>query len=152
EDRTAVAATYWQHLWDEYAGLPLHCALDLVLAAHLCVQLLDVDIDLACRADVANLEAVGAEAVFDEAGLLDRAPVLALVVDLEAGRRRPDVTRMAEREVAPLMHITAGDQPQIDTREHLDQPRTRRLRHVADRGLGCLGIVGQMEKHRLVQE
>ena len=32
------------------------------------------------------------------------------------------------------------------------KPRARRLRHVADRGLRRLGVVGQVEKHRLVQE
>ena len=48
-----------------------------MLAAHLGEQLFDIDIDLARGADVADFKAVGREAVLDEAGLLDRDPVLA---------------------------------------------------------------------------
>ena len=48
--------------------------------------------------------------------------------------------------------VTAGDEAQIDSPEHLDQPRSRWLRHVADRGLRQLGVVGRVEEQRLVQE
>ena len=56
-----------------------------MLAAHLDEQLLDVDVDLAGGPDVADLEAVGLEAVLHEPDLLDGDPVLARIVDLEAG-------------------------------------------------------------------
>ena len=51
---------------------------ELVLAAHLGEQLLDIDIDLAGGADVADFKAVGREAILDEPDFLDRDPVLAL--------------------------------------------------------------------------
>ena len=56
-----------------------------MLAADLGAQLLDVDIDLARGPDVANLEAVGLEAVLHEPDLFDGDTVLARIVDLEAG-------------------------------------------------------------------
>src|SRR4051812_25925525 len=100
----------------------------LMLAAHLHQQLLDIDIDLACRADVADLKAV---AVLDEPDFLDRDAVLTRVVDPEPGRWRPDVAGVAIAEVTALVHMTAGDEAQIDARKHLDQSRARWLRHVA---------------------
>jgi hypothetical protein len=48
----------------------------------------------------------------------------------------------AEGEIAALVHVAAGDQPQIDLAQHLDQPRAHRLRDVADRGRRQFGIVG----------
>src|SRR6266567_2089483 len=123
-----------------------------MLAAHLGEEFFDIEINLARGADVADLKTVGLEAILDEAGLLDRDPVLARIVDLETGRRCPDVPRMAEREVTALVHVTAGDEAQIDMRKHLDQSRARRLRHISDRGLRRLSIVGQIEKQWLVQE
>ncbi|MGY4459775.1 hypothetical protein ACVWYI_003735 [Bradyrhizobium sp. LB13.1] len=52
-----------------------------MLTTDLSEQLLDIDIDLAGRPDVADLKAVGLEAVLHEPDLLDRDPVLARVVD-----------------------------------------------------------------------
>src|SRR4051812_36451747 len=123
-----------------------------MLAVHLGEQLLDIDVDLAGGPDVANLEAVGLEAVLHEPDLLDRDPVLARIVDLEAGRRRPDVAGVAPGKVAPLVHVTAGDEAQGDMCKHLDQPRAGRLRRIADRRLRRLGFVGPVEKYRLVYE
>src|SRR5262252_5532555 len=102
---------------------------------HLCEDLLDVDIALTVRPDVADLKAVGLEAVFDEAGFLDPDPLLALVVDDEARRRRPDVSDTAKSVVAPLMDVAAGDEAQVDARKHLDQALPCRLRYVADGGV-----------------
>ncbi len=49
---------------------------------------------------------------------------------------------MLEGVVAALVHMAAADQAPIDLAEHLDQAAARRLRHVAERGLGALRIVG----------
>lgn len=44
-----------------------------MLAAHLGKELLNIDIDLARRADVADFKAIRGEAVLDEAGFLSRS-------------------------------------------------------------------------------
>jgi hypothetical protein len=56
------------------------------------------------------------------------------------------------REIAALMDVAGGDQPQIDRAQHVDQPAPRRLRDVPYRGRRKLGIVGRVEIERLVQE
>ena len=78
----------------EAASLPVRSA-DASARSGLRQQLIQIDIDLARRADVADFEAVGLEAVLDQPGLLDRDPSCACRDD-EAGRRCPDVPRMAE--------------------------------------------------------
>ena len=70
----------------------------------------------------------------------------------EAGRRRPDVADAAPGEVAPLVHVPAGHQPQIDAAEHLDQAGARRLRDVADRCGRQFRIVRRIQEQRLVDE
>ena len=61
-----------------------------------------------------DLETVGLEAVFDQADLLGADPLLQRVRNDEAGRGRPDVADVPIGEIAALMHVAAGDQPQID--------------------------------------
>ena len=80
---------------------------------------------------------------------LMRDPVLPRIGNDEAGRRRPDMTGVAIGEIAALVHVAAGDQPQIDRAEHLDQPLPRRLRHVADRGRPSSGSSGELRNSGL---
>ena len=60
-------------------------------------QRIQIDIDLARRPDVADLKAVGLEAVFHQPDFLDADHFLHPVGNDEAGRRRPDVADVAHR-------------------------------------------------------
>ena len=59
---------------------------------------------------------------------------------------------VAKGEIAPLMDVARGDQPQVDRAEHLDQVAACRLWHIADCCRLALGIVGRGQVERLVQE
>jgi hypothetical protein len=62
------------------------------------------------------------------------------------------VAGAAKGEVAPLMDVARGDQPQINRRKHLDQILAPGLRNVAYCGSFKLGIFGRVQIKRLVQE
>ena len=49
---------------------------------------------------------------------------------------------VAKGEVAPLMDVAGGDQPQINLRKHFDQILAPGLRDVADRRSFNLGLSG----------
>src|SRR5260370_11633696 len=59
---------------------------------------------------------------------------------------------MAKSEIAALVDVARGDQPQVDLAQHVDQPAACGLGDVAYRRLGKFGIAGRVEKERLVQE
>ena len=71
-------------------------------------QLIQVDIDLARRADVADFETVRRETIFHQPGFLQRDPFLALVGHDEAGGRRPDMTDVAVSEIAALVDVAGS--------------------------------------------
>ena len=85
-------------------------------------QCIEVDIDLARRADMPDLEGVGSKSIFHEARFLDADHFLPGVGDNETGRGRPDVAGVAKGEIAALVDVAARDQTAIDRREHLDEP------------------------------
>ena len=82
---------------------------------------------------MADFKTVRRKAVFHQPGFLQRDPFLPCIGNDEAGRRRPDMTDAPIREIAALMDVAGGDEPQIDRAEHLDQPLPRRLWHIAYR-------------------
>src|SRR6185312_10581749 len=94
----------------------------LVTARNYRQQRVQIDIDLAGRPDVTDLETVGLEAIFHQADLLDTDHFLPGIWNDEAGRRRPDLTGVGKGEIAALVDVAAGDQPQVDGAQHFDQP------------------------------
>ncbi len=127
----------------------MECASNLSEPGRAAIQ---IDIGLAGRPDVTDFEAVGLEAVFHQPDLLDPDQFLLGIGNDEAGRRRPDVPDVSKGEIAALVDVAAGDQPQIDGPQHLDQPAPCRHRNVAYRGCREFGIVGCIQIQRLVQE
>jgi len=101
---------------------------------------------------VKNLKAVGLEPILDQPDLLDADQFLPCIRNDEAGGRRPDVPDVGIGKIPALVNMAAGDQPQIDGAKHLDQAAASRHRNVAYRCRRQLGIVGQVQKQRLVQE
>ena len=61
-----------------------------------------------------DFEAVGPETILHQPDLLDADHFLHPVGNDEAGGRRPDMAGVTKGEVAALMDVAGGDQPQID--------------------------------------
>src|ERR1700730_188874 len=104
-------------------------------------QRIQIDIDQARRPDVTDFEGVGLEPVFYQPDFLDADQVLPRIRNDEAGGRRPDVRGVGISEIPALVHVAAGDEPQIDGVEHPDQALSRRHRNVAYRCCREFGIV-----------
>src|SRR6266403_2993017 len=132
----------------ELPNLDRYC----VLARSHADQRIQIDIDLPRRPDVTNLKTVGPESILDQPDLLDADHFLPCIRNDEAGGRRPDVPDVGIGKIPALVNVAAGDQPQIDGAKHLDQAAACRHRNVAYRGRREFGIVGRIQKQRLVQE
>jgi hypothetical protein len=115
-------------------------------------QRIHIDIDLARRLEVTNLKAVGLKAVFHEADLLGADHFLPRIGNDEAGGRRPDVADVAIGKIPALMDMAAGDQPQVDGAQHLNQAAAHRHRNITDRRCIKLGIVGRVQVKRFVKK
>src|SRR3954453_10983626 len=109
-------------------------------------QRIQSDIGLSRRPDVPDLKTAGLETILHQPAFLRADHGLYSVRDDEAGGRRPDVARMAKGEVAALMDMAARNQPHVVRAEHLYEPGAHRLRNVADRGAGFLGIIRGHQK------
>ena len=99
-----------------------------------------------------DFKAVGLKAVFDQPDLLDADHFLPRIRNDEAGGMRPDLPDVGISKIPALVNVAAGDQPQIDRAKHLDQATACRHRNVAYRCRRELGIIGRVQKKRLVQE